>query len=108
MVDIRNFDRNLDSASTQAMQNKIKHLQEKVDYLENGNRRLHDSYEARNQGLQDKLDTCENRNEALFGRQSNNQVCERKIKGIGQMFFRSSGNINLKIIYKLWFHSDKN
>ena len=48
------------------MQNEIEHLKEKVDYLENGNRRLQDSYEIRNQDLQNKLKTCENRNGALL------------------------------------------
>ena len=49
-------------------------MQEKIDYLENGNRRLHDSYEARNQDLQNRLDTCENQNGALLDQcQSSNQ-----------------------------------
>ena len=65
-------------------------MQEKIDYLENGNRRLHDSYEARNQDLQNRLDTCENQNGAVFGLQFNNQVCERKLKGIVQRFFQLS------------------
>ena len=63
------------------MEDEIKHLKEKVDYLENGNRRLHASYEARTQNLQYRLNTCENQNGAIFGIQPNNQVCERKIKG---------------------------
>ena len=75
---------NSDPASTQAMQDEINLLQQKIDYLENGNRRLHNSYEARNQDLQNKLDTCESQNGAIFGLQSNNQICERKIEGIGQ------------------------
>ena len=66
------------------MQNEINLLQQKIDYLENGNRRLHNSYEARNQDLQNKLDTCESQNGAIFGLQSNNQICERKIEGTGQ------------------------
>ena len=66
------------------MQTEINLLQQKIDYLENGNRRLHNSYEARNQDLQNKLDTCESQNGAIFGLQSNNQICERKIEGIGQ------------------------
>ena len=66
------------------MQDEIKLLKEKLVYLENGNRRLHNSYEARNQDLQNKLDTCESQNGAIFGLQSNNQICERKIEGIGQ------------------------
>ena len=71
------------------MQDEINLLQQKIDYLENGNRRLHNSYEARNQDLQNKLDTCESQNGAIFGIHSNNQICERKIKGIGQIFFQS-------------------
>ena len=66
------------------MQDEIKLLKEKLVYLENGNRRLHNSYEARNQDLQNKLDTCESQNGAIFGLQSNNQICQRKIQGIGQ------------------------
>ena len=66
------------------MQTEINLLQQKIDYLENGNRRLHNSYEARNQDLQNKLDTCESQNGAIFGLQSNNQICQRKIQGIGQ------------------------
>ena len=66
------------------MQNEIKLLKEKVDYLENGNRRLHDSYKARSQNLQDRLNTCENQNGAIFGIRPNNEVCERKIEGFGQ------------------------
>ena len=78
---------NSDPTSNQAMEDEIKLLKEKIDYLENGNRRLHDSYEARNQDLQNRLDTCENQNGAIFGLQSNNQVCERRLKGIVQRFF---------------------
>ena len=66
------------------MRDEIKLLKEKIDYLENGNRRLHNSFEVRNQDLQNKLDTCENKSGALFGLQSNCQVCERKNEGIGQ------------------------
>ena len=76
------------------MQNEIEHLKEKVDYLENGNRRLQDSYEMRNQDLRIKLKTCENQSGALYGMQCNNQIYERKIEGIGQIFFRSFRNIN--------------
>ena len=76
------------------MQNEIEHLKEKVDYLENGNRRLQDSYEIRNQDLRIKLETCKNQSGALYGMQCNNQIYERKIEGIGQIFFRSFRNIN--------------
>ena len=65
------------------MQDEIKLLKEKVNYLENGNQRLHASYEVRTQNLQDRLNTCENQNGAIFGMQSDNQVCERKIEGFG-------------------------
>ena len=77
------------------MQDQIKLLKEKVDYLENGNRRLHALYEARTQNLQDRLNTCENQNGAIFGIQSNNQVCESKIEGFGQTLFQLSVNISL-------------
>ena len=66
------------------MQNEIKLLKEKVDYLENKNRRLYASYEARTQNLENRLYTCENQSGRIFGIQSNNQVCERKIEGFGQ------------------------
>ena len=79
------------------MQDEINLLKEKVDYLENGNRRLHASCETRNQDLQDKLDTCENQNGAIFGLQSENQICERKVEGIGQKTFELSGYINLNV-----------
>ena len=77
------------------MQDEIKLLKEKVHYLENENRRLHASYEARTQNLEDRLDTCENQNGAILGMQSKNKVCERKIEGFGQILFRSSENISL-------------
>ena len=80
------------------MQNEIKLLKEKVVYLENGNRRLHASYEARTQNLQNRLDTCENQNGAILGLQSNNQVCERKIEGFGQALLRSSETISLNAL----------
>ena len=48
-----------DLASTQTMQDEIKLLNEKVDYLNEGNRRLHASYESRIQELQDKLNQKE-------------------------------------------------
>ena len=84
------------------MQDEIKLLKEKVDYLENGNQRLHASYEARTQNLQYRLDTCENQNGAIFGIKPNNQVCERKIEGFGHTLFQSSENFNLNAItYRL-------
>jgi len=77
------------------MQDEIKLLKDKVGNLEKENRRLHTSYKARTQSLQDRLDTCENQNGAMFGIQSNNQVCERKIEGFGQTLFQSSENFSL-------------
>ena len=56
---------------------------------------LKEAYEARTQNLQDRLDTCENQNGAIFGIQPNNQVCERKIEGFGQTLFQSSKNFRL-------------
>ena len=56
---------------------------------------LKEAYEARTQNLQDRLDTCENQNGAIFGIQPNNQVCERKIEGFGQTLFQSSENFSL-------------
>ena len=67
----------LDPASTQAMQEEIKLLNIKYDYLENGNRRLDGLYYERGeriQKLENELDTCQNKN-------SGNQVLERMIEG---------------------------
>lgn len=69
------------------MQDEINLLKEQVDYLNDGNRKLHASYETRAKKLQNKLDTCENKNGAILSLQSSNQVFERKIKGIGQHIF---------------------
>ena len=71
------------------MQDEISHLKVKADYLEDGSRRLHGLYDkSREQikNLQNKLDTCENQNGAIFGIQSNNQICERKIEGNDQTY----------------------
>lgn len=60
------------------MENKIKFLNEKLDYLNDGNRKLHDLYDKRGKqvrNLQSELNTCENRNES-------NQVFERMIVGM--------------------------
>ena len=62
------------------MQDEIKLLNEKLDYLNNGNRRLHGLYDERGeriQKLENELDTCQNQN-------SGNQVLERMIQGIDQ------------------------
>ena len=79
------------------MQDEINLLKEQVDYLNDGNRKLHASYETRTNKLQNKLDTCENKNGAILSLQSSNQVFERKIKGIGQTFLQSYRNSNLNI-----------
>ena len=67
----------LDPASTRAMQEEINFLNGKLDYLENGNRRLDGLYYERGeriQKLENELDTCQNKN-------SGNQVLERMIEG---------------------------
>ena len=66
------------------MQDEIKLLNEKLDYLNEGSRRLHGLYdksleETRN--LKNKLDTCENQNGSIFGTRSSNQGCQRIIEG---------------------------
>ena len=62
-----------DLASTQTMQDEIKLLNEKVDYLNEGNRKLHASCETRIQKLQNKLnqketlmDQCQSGNQDAF------------------------------------------
>ena len=62
------------------MQNEIKLLNVKLDYLTDGNRRLHGLYDVRGErikNLEYELDTCQNQN-------SGNQVLERMIEGIDQ------------------------
>ena len=62
------------------MQNEIKLLNVKLDYLTDGNRRLHGLYDQRGeriQNLENELDTCQNQN-------SGNQVLERVIEGNDQ------------------------
>ena len=76
---------NLDPASTQAMLDEINLLKDKLDYLNDGNRKLHDSYQTRTQNLQNKLDLCENQIGAIISLKSRNQVLERQIKGIGRI-----------------------
>ena len=69
------------------MQDEIILLKEKLDYLNDGNRRLHDLYDRRGEqikNLQTQLDTCKNQNGAL----SNNQVCQRKVEGFSQTLFQ--------------------
>ena len=77
-------------------------MKEKVVYLESGNQRLYATYEARTQNLQYRLETCENQNGAIFGIKPNNQICERKIEGFGQILFQSTERFSLNaIIYRL-------
>ena len=67
-----------DPTSTQAMHDEIKLLNEKLDYLNVGNRRLHGLYDERGkriQNLENELDTCEHQN-------SSGQDCELMIQGI--------------------------
>ena len=62
------------------MQNEIKLLNVKLDYLTDGNRKLHGLYDVRGErikNLENELDTCQNQN-------SDNQVLERVIEGIDQ------------------------
>ena len=54
-----------DVASTQILEDEIKLLNEKLDYLNDGNRKLHGLYDDRGkqiQDLQNKLDYYENQN----------------------------------------------
>ena len=77
-----------DLASAQAMQDEIKLLNEKLDYLNIGNRRLHGLYDERGkqiQNLENELDTCEHQN-------GSNQDCEGMIHGMGSKYI-SSGDI---------------
>ena len=56
----------LDSASTRAMQDEIKLLNEKLVYLNDGSRRLHSLYDkslAKVKNMQNELDTCEKQNQ---------------------------------------------
>ena len=77
----------LDSASTQAMQDEIKLLNVKLDYLNDGSRRLHGLYDRSNdkvKNLQEDLDSCEKRNLAI---RSEIQVYEHTFEGIDQTIF---------------------
>ena len=80
---------NLDPASTQAMKDEINLLKEKLDYLNDGNRKLHTSYQTRTQNLQNKLDICENQIGAIISLKSSNKVFQREIKGSGRIFLQS-------------------
>ena len=75
------------SASTQALQDEIKLLNVKLDYLNDGSRRLHDLYDRSNdkvKNLQKDLDSCEERNLAI---RSKIQVNEQTLEGIDQNIF---------------------
>ena len=68
-----------DLASAQAMQDEIKLLNEKLDYLNIGNRRLHGLYDERGkqiQNLENELDHCEQQ-------KGSNQDCEGMLQGMG-------------------------
>ena len=103
---------NLDPASTQAMLDEINLLKDKLDYLNDGNRKLHASYQTRTQKLQNKLDICENQIGAIISLKSRNQVLERQIKGIGRRFVHAYKNINfimrLRMVFFLILINEKN
>ena len=66
------------------MQDKIKLLNEKLDYLTDGSRRLHGLYDKsleKAKILQNELDSCEKQNLETI---SKNQVCDRTVEGMGQ------------------------
>ena len=70
-------------------QDEIKLLNEKLDYLNDGSRRLHGLYmksiqKAKN--LQNELDNCE---ENLRTTQSKKHVCDRLVEGTSQNIFSS-------------------
>ena len=66
------------------MKDEIRLLNEKLDYLTDGSRRLHGLYDksiAKAKNVQNELDTCEEQN---LETRSKNQVCERTVEGMGQ------------------------
>ena len=73
---------NSDPTLTRALQDEMKLLKEKGLRLDG----LYNRSREQIKNLQNKLDTCENQNGAIFGIQSNNQVCQRKIEGIDQTY----------------------
>ena len=81
---------NSDPTLTRALQDEMKLLKEKGRRLDG----LYNRSREQIKNLQNKLDTCENQNGAIFGMQPNNQVCERKIEGFGQALFQSFENIS--------------
>ena len=78
---------NSDSASIEALQDEIKLLNEKLDYLNDGNRRLHGLYDKsmkRAKNIQNDLNSCEKQHLAT---KSKNHVCEATLVGIVKMYF---------------------
>ena len=66
------------------MQDEIKLLNEKLDYLTDGSRRLHGLYDksiAKAKNVQNELDSCEKQKLATI---SKKQLCDRTVEGIGQ------------------------
>ena len=66
------------------MQNEIKLLNEKLDYLTDGSRRLHGLYDksiAKAKNVQNELDSCEKQKLATI---SKNQLCDRTVEGMDQ------------------------
>ena len=64
------------------MQDEIKHLNERINYLTELGLSQRESCRKRNQETRNKLTTCQNQNAAMFASQSNNQVCEQKLEGL--------------------------
>ena len=84
------------------MQDEINLLKKEIVVLENDSRKLNGLYDESGkeiQILQNKLDTCEKG--AIFGMQSNSQVCELKIEGIGQKFEQSFRIFNINDTFSL-------
>ena len=66
------------------MQDEIKLLNEKLDYLTDGSRRLHGLYDksiAKAKNVQNELDSCEKQKLTTI---SKNQLCDRTVEGMGQ------------------------
>ena len=75
------------------MQDEIKLLNVKLDYLNDGSRRLHGLYDQSNdkvKNLQKDLDSCEERNLAI---RSEIQVYEQTLEGIDQNIFTDFSKI---------------
>ena len=66
------------------MQDEIKLLNAKLDYLTDGSRRLHGLYDksiAKAKNVQNELDGCEKQKLAAI---SKNQLCDRTVEGMDQ------------------------